>query len=70
MLERSFQMTSSHYVTCYYQDGIEIKSKALSKSDVLSFVEKHQDSPCIIVCDPLERVNTIYEYGRIPKQAS
>lgn len=58
-----------HFVTCYYQLGDEIKAKAISKSDVQTFVQEHQESPCIIVCDPLERINTIYEYGRIPRQA-
>lgn len=59
-----------HYVTCYYQDGDEIKYQAISKSDVPSFVEKYQNSSYILVCDPRERVNTTYIYGKIQNQAS
>lgn len=59
-----------HYVTCYYQNDEEIICKAISKLDVPSFVKSHQNSPCIVVCDPRERINTIYEYGEIKKVAS
>lgn len=68
-LERSL-IKMIHYVTCYFQEGNDIKFKAISKLDVPSFVIEHQNSPYIVVCDPRERINTIYEYGEIKNIAS
>lgn len=62
----------SHYVTIYLQqeDNYQVIPRVVSKCHVPQFIGEHTHVPCLIVCDPRERTNTTYVYGKIQRIAS